>query len=274
MVRTGIAALLVVLAVALSGCGGGEEVEEYKATWIRLAHKPIKEAEAGAPARIQAEVEVSDDVPRVDLFINCKAGPVTYPPIEMTRLEGGLYFGEIPPMARGTRVEYYIQARAGDVLAVRVPAEAEAAGFTFRYEGTPEKPILIAHVVLMFIALFIFLMCGYQAARAIGDRKTRLQTPRLGFIGAVVYFISAFPLGMIVAYQTYGRPWSGFPLGDSIADNRSLAIVLYFGAATFLYRGSVFRRDPSRDLLKQVSTLPYVYLVGVVLTVALFFIPH
>ena len=48
--------------------------------------------------------------------------------------------------------------------------------------------------------------------------------------------------------------------------------MLYFTAATLLYRGSVFRRDPSRDLLKQVSTLPYVYLVGVIMTVVLFLI--
>ena len=265
--------MLVLFALALSGCGGGEQVEEYKATWIKLAHEPVAEARAGAPAGIQADVEVSEDVPRVDLFIHCKTESVSFPPIEMTMLEPGTYFGEIPPMERGTLVEYYIQARAGGTLKVRVPAEAKATGFTFHYKGTPNRPVFIGHILLVFVSLFVFVVCGYQAVRAIRDRKIRLQIPRLGFLAAAIYFIAYFPLGMIVAYQTYGRPWTGFPLGDDVADNRSLAIVLYFAAATFLYRGSVFRRDPSRDMIKQVSTLPYVYLVGVIMTLVLFLIP-
>jgi hypothetical protein len=177
-------------------------------------------------------------------------------------------------MERGTLVQYYIQARAGDILKVRVPSEDKAAGFSFYFKGTPNRPVLIAHIVLMFVALFIFLVCGYQAVRAIRDRKIRLQIPRLGFLAGVVYFISEFPLGMIVSYQTYGRLWAGFPVGADITDNRSLAIILYFATATFLYRGSVFRRDPSRDLIKQASTSPYVYLVGVILTVVLFLVPR
>jgi hypothetical protein len=265
--------LLVLVALGLSGCGGGKQVEEYKATWIRLAHQPVEEAKAGTAAGIQADVEASEDVPRVELFIHYRTDSVTCPPIGMTMLEPGTYFGEIPPMKRGMRVEYYIQARAGDVLKVRVPAEDKAGGFVFFYKGTPNRAVFIAHILLVFVSLFGFLVCGYQAVRAIKDRKIRLQIPRLGFLAAVAYFIAAFPLGMIVAYQTYGRPWSGFPVGDDFSDNRSLAIVLYFAAATFLYRGSVFRRDPSRDLIEQVSTSPYVYLVGVILTIVLFLIP-
>jgi hypothetical protein len=265
---------LLFLALFTLGCGQRQEVEEYKATWIRLSHKPVEEARVGVPALIQAKVEVSEDVPEVELFIHCQTESTSCPPIAMTMLEPGTYFGSIPSMARGTLVEYYIQARAGDALEVRVPGEDEAGGFTFYYKGAPNRTILVAHVVLMFVALFIFLICGYLALRAIRDRRTRLQIPRLGFLGGVVFFVSSFPLGMIVAYQTYGTPWTGFPVGDDLTDNKSLAIVLYFAAATFLYRGSVFKRDPNRDLVKRVSTLPYVYLVGVIMTIALFLIPH
>jgi hypothetical protein len=191
-----------------------------------------------------------------------------------TSLEPGVYFGSIPAMARGTRVEYYIQATAGGILDVRVPGESNTKGFAFYYKGTPNRGVLIAHVALMVLALFIFIMCGYLAVKAIRDRKTRLQIPRLAFLGGVVFFISSIPLGMIVEYQTYGRPWAGFPLGGYFTDNKALAVLLYFAAATFLYRGSVFRRDPSRDLIKQASTLPYVYLIGTVMTVGLYLIPH
>jgi hypothetical protein len=271
--RSRLAVVIAIVSVGAAGCGQRQEVEEYKATWIRLSHIPVEEAMAGAPVRIQAEVEVSEDVEDVELLIHCETETSTCGPIKMALLEPGVYFASIPPMDRGTLVEYYIQASAGDVLQVKVPGGG-AETFKFYCKGVPNRAVLIVHVALMVVALFIFIMCGYLALKAIRDRKIRLQIPRLGFLGGVAFFISTIPLGMIVEYQTYGRPWSGFPIGDSFTDNRSLAILLYFAAATFLYRGSVFRRDPSRDLIKQVSTSPYVYFIGAAMTVVLYLIPH
>ena len=263
---------LLLTATAL-GCGQGKEVQEYKATWIRLSHVPVEEAAAGEPVGIQAEVEVSKDIKRVDLFIHCRTDTSSWGPIKMTPLENGVYFGSIPAMPRGTHMKYYIQATAGGTLDVRVPGE-DTRTFAFYFKGTPNRGVLIAQVALMMLALFIFIMCGYLALKAIRDRKTRLQIPRLAFLGGVVFFISSIPLRMIVQYQTYGRPWSGFPVGGDFTDNKSLAILLYFASATFLYRGSVFKRDPSRDLIKQASTLPYVYLLGTVMAVVLCVIPY
>jgi hypothetical protein len=264
---------VALLALAAAGCGRGKEVQEYKETWIRLSHVPVKEALAGEPVDIQAEVEVSKDVKRTDLFIHCRTDTSSWGPVKMTPLEHGIYFGSIPAMPRGTRVTYYIQATAGGTLDVRVPGDDKRT-FAFYFKGTPTPAVLIAHVALMVLALFIFVICGYLSFKAIRDRKTRLQIPRLAFLGSVVFFISSVPLRMIVEYQTYGRLWSGFPVGGGFTDNKSLAILLYFAAATFLYRGSVFKRDPSRDLIKQASTLPYVYLLGAALAIVLYAIPQ
>jgi hypothetical protein len=271
--KKSLAFLFALLAMSCLRCGPGEEVEEYKATWIRLKHTPIEEAKVGSPARVRAEVRVSDDVERVELFVHYRAGSSPYEVVEMSLLEPETYFGSIPEMERGTLVEYYIQARAGDILKVRVPSEEKAPGFSFYFKGTANRPLLLAHIILMFVSLFLLVLSGYLAFRAIRDRKVTLHVPRLAFLGAVAFFISSFPLGMIVAYQTFGKPWSGFPIGDDVTDSKSLAIVLYWAAATFFYRGSVFRKDPSDDMLP-VRTLPYVYLIGVIITVALFLIPH
>jgi hypothetical protein len=260
---------LVMLALALSGCGQRKEVEEYKATWMRLTHTPVKQGAAGKPVRLKAEVETSADIREIGVFIHCATDSSSLAPIRMTMLEPGVYFGNIPPMARGRRVEYYIQAKAGSDLEVRVPKAGDGE-FSFYYLGTPNRSILIARVALTILALFIFIVCGYLAVKAIRDRRLRLQIPRLGFLGAVVYFFAAIPLGMIVRYQTMGKAWAGFPLGNDLADNRALAILFYFGTATFLYRGSAFKRDPNLDMVKQVGTLPYVYLVGAGITVVLF----
>jgi hypothetical protein len=62
-------------------------------------------------------------------------------------------------------------------------------------------------------------------------------------------------------------------VGNDLTDNKSLVILLYWAAAAFFYRGSALRKDPSSDVLP-ARALPYVYMAGVVVTIALFLIPH
>jgi hypothetical protein len=255
------------------GCGRKTEVEEYKARWIRLRHAPIEEAKVGVDAAVTADTEVSPDVTDVQLYLYFSRDSEPHEVVPMKSLDAGEYFASIPSQARGALIEYYVEARAGADLVVRVPGEETGPGFSFYYKGTPNRILLIFHVVLMFVAIAIFLIVGYMAIKAIRDRKITMRIPRLAFLGSVVFFISGFPLGMIVAYQTFGKPWTGFPLGSDLTDNKSLAIMLYWVAAAFLYRGSVFRRDPSTDVLS-MRALPYVHIAGVILTVVMFLIPH
>ena len=263
----------LLVAALIFGCGRRESVEEVKSRWVKLRHEPIEEARVGTEATVEAEVDVSEDITDTRLFVYYTAGTHPKEVIEMNLLETGRYFTSIPLQKRGTLVEYYIEARAGTDLVVRVPRPDKSPGFSFYYKGEANRGVLLAHVILMFVSMAILLLAGYLALRAIKDRKLVLHIPRLAFLGAAVFFVSSFPLGMIVAYQTYGTPWTGFPVGTDLTDNKSLAIVLYWAAATFLYRGSVFRKDPTTDLLS-MRTLPYVYLAGVLLTIALFLIPH
>ena len=218
-------------------------------------------------------MEVSDNVKQVALYVFYKTDGEAKQPMRMTELEGGKYFVQIPldGLKRGTLITYRIEAQGDADLTVQVPGED--SHFSFYYKGIPNRTLLIAHIVLMFVSLAIILLAGYLAFRALKDRRIKIHVPRLAFLGGVVFFISSFPLGMLVGYQTYGKPWTGFPVGTDITDNKSLAIVLYWAAATFFYRGSVFRKDPTGDLLP-MQPLPHIYMVGAALTVALFLIPH
>lgn len=262
------------VAVTALGCDRKPEVEEFKARWLRLRHTPIEEAKVGDDTPVEAEIDVSEDVTDVRLFLYYQAGEeLREAVVQMRLLDANRYFTSIPSQPRGTLVEYYIEARADKDLVVRVPAKDRKSGFSFYYKGTANRALLITHVVLMFLALIILLLSGWLALRALRDRRIVLHIPRLAFLGAAVFFVSSFPLGMVVAYHTYGKLWTGFPLGSDFTDNKSLAIVLYWAAATFFYRGSVFKKDPTTDLLS-MRTLPYVYLAGVILTIVLFAIPH
>jgi hypothetical protein len=261
------------LVAAVCSCGRQEYVEEFKARWIRLRHAPVREARVGTDALIVAEVEAYPDDKNVNVFVYFKTDGDTQEVVKLQPLEAGKYFGAIPTQARGTSVEYYVEARAGSDLVVRVPNELESPGFVFYFKGTPGRALLASHITMIFLSLLVFGIVGYLSFKALKDRRRLVHIPRIAFLGAILFFVAAFPLGMIVGYQTYGKLWTGFPLGTDVTDDTSLAIVLYWAAAAFFYRGSTFKKDPHGDLLS-IRTLPYVYMVGVILTVALLLIPH
>ena len=264
--------LVLGLLVLLAGCGKDRVVEETKTRYMNLAHRPIEEAGAGSEVIIEVEVKASQDITEPGVFLYYKSEQELFVVVPMNRFEEGRYFGKIPPHERGSLITYYIEGRAGQDLVVQVPHEA-VEKFEFYFKGTPNRYVLIAHVVVIFAALFFFILAGYFAYRGLKQRKAGLHVPRLALAGTVLFFIASIPLGMIVGYQTYGKPWTGFPVGNDLTDNKSLFILLYYVAATFFYRGSALRKDPSSDLLP-ARALPYVYMTGFLLTVVLFLIPH
>ncbi len=260
------------LLLVVAGCGREEVVQESKTRWMNLAHTPIEEARAGAEVTVEARVQASDDIAEPAVFLYYKSEQDLFVVVPMQHLEDGIYFGRIPAHKRGSLITYYLEARAGDDLVVEVPA-ADRPRFEFYFKGRPDRRVLIAHVAVIFGALFFFLLAGYFAYKGLTDRRANMHAPRLGLAGSVLFFIASIPLGMIIAYQTYGKPWTGFPVGSDFTDNKSLVILLYWAAATFFYRGSALRKDPSSDLMPW-RALPYVYLAGAIITVVLFLIPH
>jgi len=270
--RAAAAAILCTSLVSCLGCGQKTVVEEAKQRWVKIRHTPLLEAKAGKETALQADISsgAAGDL-RALIFYRSQGRP--YQNAEMTRLEPGKYFGYLPPQARGAKVEYYIEAKAGDNIVARVPAKEKAEAFVVVIKGTPNRYLLISHIVLIFIGLFFFIFSGYLGYKALKDRRTLLYLPRVAFLGTVTFFIASIPLGMVVAYQTFGKAWEGFPVGRDLTDSKALAILIYWAICAFLYRGSLFRKDPSRDLLS-MGTMPYVHIAGAVITAILFAIPH
>ncbi len=264
--------LVLVAAVLLGGCGRDSVVEESKTRWMNLAHAPIDEAVADTEVTIEAQVQASPDIDEPGVFLYYKSEQELFVVVPMQRFEEGRYFGKIPAHARGSLIKYYVEGRAGADLVVQVPAK-DKPRFEFYFKGTPNRVVLISHIVVIFAALFFFILTGYFAYRAMRERRASLHVPRLGLVGTVLFFIASIPLGMIIAYHTYGTPWTGFPVGNDLTDNKSLVILLYWTAATFFYRGSALKKDPSSDILPG-RALPYVYIAGVVIAVILFLLPH
>jgi len=263
----------VVAALLAAGCSSKEVVEESKQRWVRIKHTPINEARAGRETTIEAEITGGPPGSQVTAFIFYRTDARPFQVSDMSALDKTRYFGAIPPQSRGDVLQYYIEARTASDIVARVPAKERAEGFTVKVKGKPNTYLLLTHVIIIFIALFFFLFAGYLSVRALQHRRSLLYIPRVAFLGTAIFFVASIPLGMAVAYQTYGVPWTGFPVGDDLTDNKSLVILIYWIVCAVLYRGSLWRKDPSHDLLPMI-TLPYVHLAGSILAAVLFALPH
>jgi hypothetical protein len=264
--------LALVLALT-AGCSAKPVVEESKDRWVRISHTPLEETKAGRPTTIQADITGGPPGSEITAFVFYRSGKGPFQTSDMRILEPGRYFGSIPARLRGEKIEYYIEARTGSDIVARVPAKLKAEGFPLAVKGTPNRYLLITHITVIFVALFFFLFSGYLSYRALQHRRSLLYIPRVAFLGTVAFFIASIPLGMAVAYQTYGKPWTGFPVGRDLTDNKALVILIWWAVCAVLYRGSLWRKDPSHDLLPMV-TLPYAHLAGAALTLILYLLPH
>ncbi|MFZ1946591.1 MAG: hypothetical protein WAW06_03535 [bacterium] len=268
-----LAAVVALVVAAGAGCGKKQVTEEAKQRWVKITHAPIEEADAGRETSIQADITAGPAASDIKAFIFYRSGGRPFQVSEMRLLEPGRYFGAIPPHVRGDKLEYYIEARTASDIVVRVPAKQKAEGFVVSIEGRANRYLLGTHIAVIFVALFFFIFAGYLSYQALQHRRSLLYIPRVAFLGTAAFFIASIPLGMAVAYQTYGKIWTGFPVGGDLTDNKSLAILIYWAVCAVLYRGSLWRKDPSHDFLPMV-TLPYVHLAGAAITVVLFLLPH
>ncbi len=266
-----ITLLIVTIAFLASGCEKEQFVREYKSRWIKIRHTPLEKVRIPDRATIEADIEVSPNVRSLQAYLIYRRLPAGSPVTIVMERSDGHFFAEIPSQTKGTKIEYFIDARGDNDLALRIPSASK--GFQLVFQARPQRALLTAHVVSMIISLAFFISSGLLSIKAIRKRKTTPSVARAGFMGLAFFIVSAIPLGMLVAYQTFGTPWSGFPVGNDITDNKSLAIIIYFTVASVLYRGSLFKNDPNLDKLP-IRAMPVVYLVGVVITLVLFAIPH
>lgn len=266
-----IALWVLVILLLLDGCERKPIVQEYKSRWIKIKHVPVEKVNLPDRAIIEVDVEASPNVRSIQTYVYYRTLPLgSLRTIEM-QVADGHCFAEIPTMKRGTRIEYFIEARGDNDLALRVPSIDK--GFKLVFKARPQPALLISHIALMILSLALFMSSAFLAFTAIRRRRTSPAIARAGFVGLVLFTISAIPLGMVVAYQTFGTPWSGFPVGDDLTDNKSLAIIIYFTVSSVLYRGSLFKNDPSRDRLP-IKAMPWIYLFGTIFTLTMFALPH
>jgi hypothetical protein len=133
----------------------------------------------------------------------------------MERKEDRLEFG-LPSQPPAGKIIYFVTLKKGD-NAISLTGEKPVI---LRYRGDVPAFILLAHVLVIFLAMLFSTRSGLEALDSKGNpRKLMIWTIWLFFTGG-------FILGPIMQKYAFGVYWAGFPLGTDLTDNKTLLAML------------------------------------------------
>ncbi len=164
--------------------------------------------------------------------------------------EDGRLVGYLPKQPPAGKLEYLVHLVSGS-------EETSLTGekpVVIRFKGRVSPAILIAHVIVMFLAMLLAVRSGLAAL------NKREDPTRLTKWTAVLFFIGGFILGAVVQKMAFGVFWSGFPLGTDLTDTKTLLAMLAWIAALASGR----RTSPKRGWVLAAS----------VITLLIYLIPH
>jgi hypothetical protein len=184
----------------------------------------------------------------------------------------GRYDHLITAGKRGGKYFYYfeIRDRSGGLRA-RFTDEGEP--FVLKYVGHVPTWILLAHIVLIFAAVFFVAMGslhGVDLARTGGSVRPMAKAY---FWATVVTFLGGYPFGWAMNWYTFGTVWEGVPFGTDATDNKTQLLFVYFLFVVLASLGSLTQRKFGRNAFRP-KTLGVLGAVGFFVMLAIYLIPH
>ncbi|MBN1504668.1 MAG: hypothetical protein JW952_06395 [Candidatus Eisenbacteria bacterium] len=221
----------------------------------------------------------------VEVSILYKKRGTSFEEARLQQLGGGDKFAfALPSLAIGERFFYYLRVSdaAGNEVEIkprrnvmdRLVAGGREKLFHVTYEGRPARSLLVLHVALIMGAMllmvhgFHFSLVHILSGRGLAAAYWTLLAAWFTFT------ISVLPLGYAISKSTFGVGWTGFPVGTDVTDNKSLVVVLYW--AVVLLRGWRPLRGEFTFRTGRMSgtTFAGLSLLGIVLTIVAYSIPH
>jgi len=133
---------------------------------------------------------------------------------------GGECSARVPSQPPAGKVEYFVEADS-DQGRARL---GEGAVVT-RFKGAVPAPILVPHIILMFLFMLFSVRIFISAA-------LRLDPVRHSVPATVSFLVlGGFLFGPLTQYYAFGQAWTGFPMGRDLTDNKALLMLVFWSAA-------------------------------------------
>jgi hypothetical protein len=192
---------------------------------------------------------------------------------EMSTFDGKRFKTLINGQPKGVPLSYYfeVQDSLGSVVG---NLGSEQKPLKLRFEGEIPASIMIPHIFCMFAGAFFAFLAFFGTFSLLKGTGDITAVAREVAWTTLFVFVGEFPLGIMVTRAALGGlGWGGFPFGNDITDTKTLIIFLYWLAQVVLAKGSIFQKNPEKNLVKP-GTYGLLTLVGFILFLGLYPIPH
>jgi hypothetical protein len=213
---------------------------------LRVYHRTVTEWVGPGQPCVRARVEPVTHVAMVVRWISPPSSEIQAR--GMVEIKKGVFEACLPNFNKGTRLNYWITAATVEGMKVRVPQDPGRFG-VLKYKGEASKLVIVAHVVFMFGAFFFMVMSFLAAIEILRGREDKKNAVRAARLVLACSFIGAWPLGLLLNYQTFGTLWQGFPFGHDITDNKTQFIFILWLVSLLFARGSFVGRGEEKDRL-------------------------
>jgi len=140
--------------------------------------------------------------------------------------------------------------REGDDLIARIPHQPPAGKVMYRiylyggadpqwltpepvvvrFKGNVPAAIMFPHIILMFLAMLFSTRAGFEAL------LKRQDIYKLALWTTVMLAIGGLLLGPVVQKLAFGAYWTGWPLGQDLTDNKTVAAFVLWALALWRIR--------------------------------------
>ena len=196
--------------------------------------------------------------------------------VTLRRIRRGDYFGGyIPGFTKPATVFYQLQASdaAGSRVILKSAASRKGGWYVLIFRSEPNVWLKVFHLGLIAGSFLLFLHSFHFAQRYLLLKEDFSRCFWSVVAGAGSFFVASFPLGILLAYQTYGVGWSGIPLGWDVTDNKSILILLYYATIIALTKSHLYKKAKRPNRISD-RTFARLSIWGMLLTLVIFLLPH
>jgi hypothetical protein len=275
-----VIALILTLVFASAARRLSERKPELKVIengGIRIEHTTVVEKVGEGEVDIQAKISTPDPVENYQINLVYKVGKNDFisVPMQWQKDSPGLFSGVIPSQPMRSKVYYYISIKDVEKNVLTLPDRVNQLNLPFmiKFKGKVTSAVLIAHAIAMFAGIFFVFMVLFYDIDLLRGKNVLKDVGNLSILATFFIFLGGMPLGWWVTYQTLGILWEGIPIGWDITDSKTLIIFLYWFILLYLMKGTILKKNSKLNAVGN-KPLAVLVLMGVMLTLLLYLIPH
>ena len=275
-----IIALILTLVLASVSRRLSERKPELKVIeneGIKVEHTTVVEKIGGGNVDIYAKISTPEPFEnyQINLVYRISSGNFISLPMQPQKENPGSFTGIIPSQPMRTKVYYYISIMDSEKNELTLPDGVNRLNLPFmiKFKGKVTPAVLIAHIIAMFAGIFFVFMVLFYDFDLLRGKDVLQDVGNLSLLATFFIFLGGMPLGWWVTYQTLGVLWEGIPIGWDITDSKTLIIFLYWLILLYLMKGTIFKKNSKLNAMGAKPVGIFV-LMGVILTLLLYLIPH